>query len=61
MPTPVFIEGFHIKQGDPGVRGPMGNPGKEGPKVGEHGRKKSVTLMIPFIEMCVNLRNRDAQ
>lgn len=22
------------KQGDPGVRGPMGNPGKEGPKVG---------------------------
>lgn len=23
------------KQGDPGVRGPMGNPGKEGPKVGK--------------------------
>lgn len=22
-----------FKQGDPGVRGPTGNPGKEGPKV----------------------------
>ncbi len=27
----MFI--LYLKQGDPGVRGPMGNPGKEGPKV----------------------------
>lgn len=25
-----------LKQGDPGIRGPMGNPGKEGPKVDTH-------------------------
>lgn len=25
-----------FKQGDPGVRGPMGNPGREGPKVDIH-------------------------
>lgn len=25
-----------LKQGDPGIRGPMGNPGKEGPKVDAH-------------------------
>ena len=31
----VFILYFYNKQGDPGIRGPMGNPGKEGPKVGK--------------------------
>lgn len=29
-----YFEYFYLEQGDPGVRGPMGNPGKEGPKVG---------------------------
>lgn len=32
----VFLRNMWLclfKQGDPGVRGPMGNPGKEGPKV----------------------------
>lgn len=32
--TLILIVYSYPKQGDPGVRGPMGNPGKEGPKVG---------------------------
>lgn len=51
------------KQGDPGVRGPMGNPGKEGPKVGKkmsnvnlwnnkNGFYKDITIWIThFISM----------
>lgn len=31
----ISIIDFSSEQGDPGVRGPMGNPGKEGPKVGK--------------------------
>lgn len=44
---PICIVYVYPKQGDPGVRGPMGNPGKEGPKVG-----KQISVIV-----CVDLND----
>lgn len=37
------------EQGDPGIRGPMGNPGKEGPKVGKEASAPSAVYQIIIV------------
>ena len=55
----ILIVYFYHKQGDPGVRGPMGNPGKEGPKVGEtiSDIKKSINYKTGVIELPQKKKN----
>ncbi len=52
----IFVVFLCLKQGDPGVRGPMGNPGKEGPKVRKYQAHiytfSNVIVCVELNELC---------